>query len=555
MTENNPVVPVLTEWQSTVACFFRAMVPALFLQSTEETRVIDQLSTVTKYLGLSKCGKRKLLLWSQCSFKEIVCFMDKDTKAGETVKRLEWQEFMRTVETFATCEEKNPNRHSAAMLVIADPEHILSNPQNVRCLKEAFEEIRGSRKTIVLVGRPMQLPKELQADVPVISFDLPNEHELHHVISQLAAKYPKAKGYESVTIDLEQTKPFARACAGVTEQEARTLLGLSLAKFSAFDDRAVQLALKEKERIVKRSEVLECQTVVGSLDKVGGLENVKDWINKVTPILDNPDAAREYGLDLPSGLLLTGLPGGGKTLVAKMLAAHWKLPLLRFDVGRSFGSLLGQTEGNVREVLAVAVASAPCILFIDECEKSLGGGGETDGGASSRVKATLLTFLEEKPDNVFVIATANDLTRLNHMPELIQRFSNVFFVDLPALEARAEILDIHLKPKGHSLSRAELMLVARELKGYSGREIRNVVRAALATAFGAGAPHPCAADLLAACKTIVPTSETMREAIKNMRNWCKEGRAVQASAETIENEDSAGALPGRAEFGVPDLIN
>ncbi len=542
----------LSEWQSTIACYLRAMAPALFLQSAEETRVIDQLVEIVQWLGLNKCGKRKLLIWSECSLQEIICLKEKEEEVAGGKIRHDYAEFLKTVTTFGSPEDTKPVRHHAALLVIVDPQSILSNSQNVRALKETLNEIRGSRKAVILIGRAFQLPKELQADIPAIPFNLPTEQHLLETVSAIVPKYPKAKGYENVVIDNEQIKPFARACTGITEQESRTLLGLALAKFAAFDARAVELALKEKERIVKRSEVLECQTIHGSLQQIGGLENVKAWVHTVTPILQNPDAARAYGLDLPSGLLCTGISGTGKTLLAKMLAAHWKLPLLRFDVGRAFGSLLGQTEGNVREVFTVANASAPCILFIDEIEKALGG-DSMDGGASSRVMASILTYLEEKPDNVFVVATANNLKRLQHMPELIQRFANIFFVDLPALEARADIISIHLAPE-HSLPRCDLVEAARSLRGFSGREIRNVVRAAKNAAFIANAQHPCVADLVAAAKGVVPSSEMMKEPIAELQRWCKDGRAVRASSATLEEEDAIGAIEGKAEFGVPDLL-
>jgi SpoVK/Ycf46/Vps4 family AAA+-type ATPase len=255
-------------------------------------------------------------------------------------------------------------------------------------------------------------------------------------------------------------------------------------------------------------------------------------------------------LKLPSGLLLLGVSGTGKSLTSEAIAAHWQLPLLNFDVGRAFGGVLGETESNIREVIAVAEATAPCVLRIDEIEKGLGG-DSLDGGTSQRVLATLLNWLENKPENVFVIATANDIRALSKRPELLQRFSESFFVDLPDMRSRIEILSIHLAPK-HSIPADDLVDIAKVLKGYSGREIRNVVRKGLAAAFKSGAKHPSCSQMMAAAKLIVPTSHTLREQITELRKWCLDGRAIPAGA-TLE-ADNKDEQSFKVD-GLPDLGN
>lgn len=551
---------VLNEWASTLSCYFRAMLPGMFLQTAEESRVLTQLVSVIHNLGVQKCGCRELFVWSDSSFKEWVLFSKPDAagaeanpETSETIKVLPNKEFFQAIKDFAKPDSTSPLRHKAAVLVLCDPGNALQSPTNCRVLREALADIRGWRKTIVLIGRSMNLPKELQPDLFVIPFELPTTDELFSVIHPLIMKYPTFKGYENIVIKEDAIRPFARACSGLTEEEMRTLVGLSIAKFKAFDDRAVEMALKEKSQIVRRSETLECHNPTSGLDSVGGLEHIKSWIAEVTPIFQNPDKARAYGLTLPPGLLLLGLPGTGKSLTARTLAAHWKLPLLRFDVGKAFGSLVGQSEANIRDMIALATAAKPCVLMIDEIEKGLGG-SSLDGGTSSRVLATLLTWLEEKPDEVFVVATANDLRKLQTMPELISRFSDSFFVDLPNLHARKEILEIHLRERGHLLGDAVIDKVAEETRGYSGRELRNVVRKGLGIAFLKNLKHPTLKIMQQAITGITPTSKTMKEAIADLRKWTEAGRA-QPAGSVLEgaDDDVADNNLDSSVNGLPDL--
>jgi len=203
--------------------------------------------------------------------------------------------------------------------------------------------------------------------------------------------------------------------------------------------------------------------------------------------------------------------------------------LLHFDIGRVYGGLVGESESNLREVVSVATACAPVVLRIDEIEKGLGG-EDRDGGTSQRVLATLLTWLEEKPDNIFVVATANDVRKLQRMPELIQRFSNVFFVDLPNEEARVEILKIHLRLTNHEVPDYELRTVAQKTYGYSGRELRNLINAVLGESFTLDLKNPTSYQFENALKLITPTYKSMRESIESLRDWCKDGRARPAGA-------------------------
>ena len=544
-------LPTMNDWQETLSCFFRAMLPALWLQTSEESRCIDQVLPVLQYLGLTKCGCRNLRLWSEASLKQYILWAAKDNlKDSIEPTTLEYQEFFACVTDFAKPDltKDGVTGHGANVLLLADAAEALQVASNVRALKETIQAIRGHRKTVILIGKHYNLPAELQQDITVVPFDLPTRQEFKTIVDQVLSKYRTAKGYEHLTLADDQVVPFVRACAGVTDNEMRSILSLAVAKHRSFDEKAVNFALDEKARIVRRSNVLEVIKPRFDMRSVGGLENVKAWIENTTPIWNAPDQAHEYGLTLPSGLALIGIAGCGKSATAEALAAHWQLPLLKLDMGRAFGSLVGESEKNIREMIQVAQATAPCIVFIDELDKAFGG-DSLDGGTSQRVFGTILNWLETKPDNVFVVATANDLRMLAKKPELLQRFAETFFVDLPDLRSRIEILNIHLAPK-HALPHDYLVDVAKKLRVFSGREIRNVVRKALASSFKENLKHPTHQHLIDAAKLTVPTSITLKETIAELRKWCTSGRAIPAGALLEAEEKDAASFE---QHGMPDL--
>ncbi|MGD0090431.1 MAG: AAA family ATPase [Planctomycetota bacterium] len=233
---------------------------------------------------------------------------------------------------------------------------------------------------------------------------------------------------------------------------------------------------------------------------------------------------------------MVGVPGTGKTLAARAISASWNVPLVGLDAGRLFGSLVGESEANLRTALRTAEAIAPCTCLIDELEKAFGGSGGYDGGTSARVFGGLLSWLQDKRADVFVVATANDVSKLP--PELLRkgRFDEIFFVDLPDAESRAEILAIHLRRAGHEFKKADLAEVARISKGYTGSELEAAVQSALIEAFTDKERKPTAADMARAIKSTVPLSKTMAERINVLREFCKTGRAVPAGGMLEDDE-------------------
>jgi len=320
--------------------------------------------------------------------------------------------------------------------------------------------------------------------------------------------------------------------------EARLAFAQAVHEFGRLDSGAVPLVNREKERVIRQSQVLEYYEPDATTDDVGGLDNLKNWLERRN--LAFGGEARALGLDPPNGVLLLGVQGCGKSLVAKAIAKTWKFPLLRFDMGKVFGGFVGQSEFNMRSALQIAEALAPCVLWIDEIEKGLAGMGSSDqldSGVTARVVGTLLTWMQEKREPVFVVATANRIEMLP--PELLRkgRFDEIFFVDLPTASVREEILKIHLRKKKRDPGEFDLPALAGLSAGYSGAELEEAIREGLIEAFADG--HDlCTDDIAGALKATFPLSLTMGESIGQLREWARV-RARLASPEAPEPLPSA----------------
>ncbi|RYX99815.1 AAA family ATPase, partial [bacterium] len=285
---------------------------------------------------------------------------------------------------------------------------------------------------------------------------------------------------------------------------------------------------KEKKQIIRKSGLLEFYPTQEDMSTVGGLDNLKSWLNKRTEAFTKK--ARDYGLPEPKGILLLGVSGSGKSLVAKAVSSLWQLPLLRLDIGRLFSSLVGSSEENMRKTIKTAESVAPCLLWLDEIDKGFSGSGSSnvsDGGTTSRVLSSFLTWMQEKNNPVFIIATANDISRLP--PELLRkgRFDEIFFLDLPKAEERIEIFNIHLKKRGRRSENFDLNLFASNTDGFSGSEIEELIISAMYDSFEENR-EVTTADIMNTIKHAVPLSHTMKESIDQLRDWTR-SRARPAS--------------------------
>src|SRR5690606_1593543 len=265
-----------------------------------------------------------------------------------------------------------------------------------------------------------------------------------------------------------------------------------------------------KKEIVEREGVLEYYPVEETMAEVADLAGLKDWLSKRRNILTDPEKAAQFGLEFPKGVLLIGVPGCGKSLCAKAVAMEWGLPLLKLDPGSLYNKYIGETEKNFKRAVETAERLAPCVLFIDELEKAFASGGSEDGGVSQRVLGTFLSWLQDRKGDVFTVATANDVSRLP--PEFLRkgRFDEIFFVDLPGAEARAQIARIHLRKRNHNPDSVDIAAIVTATDGCSGAEIEQVVVSALYTAFNAGTPLTTEL-LLAEAAATSPLSRVMAE--------------------------------------------
>ena len=398
-----------------------------------------------------------------------------------------------------------------------------ADPLLVRTLKEQVRRARCSSRALVILGCRLVLPPELEKEFTVLHTALPDRTELR----TLAAAIAESGGVNPGPEALERA---AEAARGLTTQEAEDVMALSIVRRQPLDP---VLIASEKARAVKKAGLLEFVESERSLQDIGGLDGLKTWLQRrrcaFTP------EAEAFGLPSPRGILLAGIPGTGKSLTAKAAAQILGKPRLRLDAGRLFAGIVGESEANLRRVLATAEAASPCILWIDEIEKGMGGSGSngtTDGGTGARVFGSFLSWMQEKTSPVFVIATANDIGRLP--PELLRkgRFDELFFLDLPREAEREAIWRIHIAKRGRDPETFAPKTLGRHSEGFTGSEIEQAFIDALFTAYDAGR-EVSPEDVTESLRRTVPLSVTMSEDIQALRKWASK-RARSASGDAGE---------------------
>lgn len=413
----------------------------------------------------------------------------------------------------------------------------------IRKLKEIALHLKNSFKTVILISPVMEIPTELDKEITVLNFPLPTREELGTLLDKIVED---VKEFRQVEIDLDETgrDKLLSAALGLTLNEAENVFAKIIVQDERLSGEDVNDVFAEKQQIIRKSGLLEYYATDESFAHVGGLTILKEWLTKRAVAFG--EEARDFGLPPPKGILMLGVQGCGKSLCAKAVSSLWQLPLLRFDMGRMFGSLVGSSEENVRKSIAVAESVAPAILWVDEIDKAFAGSqgsGSTDGGTTARVFGTFLTWLSEKTAPVFVVATANDISQLP--PELLRkgRLDEIFFVDLPTEEEREEIFRIHIHRRKRDPEAFELPDLVAASKEFSGAEIEQAIISALYDAFYSKEELKTE-HLLEALAQTVPLSKTMDEQLNRLRTWA-EGRARHAS---VPRETLAEPQHRRMEF-------
>jgi SpoVK/Ycf46/Vps4 family AAA+-type ATPase len=425
----------------------------------------------------------------------------------------------------------------ATLFVLRDLHFILKHPTQernapiVREIKNLVRELKHSRKTLILTSHSLELPMELIEEVTVIDFPLPDSREIHQLLTQLVAP-------DKLNLTELAKEQLIKACQGLSRARVQRVLAKALAAKQQINETDISAVLEEKKQAVRQTGILEFFTTQESLKSVGGLENLKQWVRMRQDVFS--EEARRYGVPNPKGVLLVGIQGTGKSLSAKTIAHEWRLPLLRLDTGRLFGGIVGESESRVRQMIQLAEAIAPCVLWIDEIDKAFGNitsGADGDSGTSRRVFGSLITWMQEKTSSVFIVATANNVQILP--AELLRkgRFDEIFFLNLPTEAERQDIFNVHLQRlRPNRLREFDLGLLARQTREFSGAEIQQVIIDAMHRAFGRGSPGQrqdfTTEDMIRSIEETVPLAAIARPQIEALKQWAAEAGARTASNDT-----------------------
>ena len=525
----------------------RARFPMIYITTFEEDRVTKYIKSVVTDVKQVKYG-REVFTWTQTAG----LYNDTLKKAvPDTTCPCKMLEYVRKYD-------------KDAVFIIYDF-HVNFGPKNrtpdynvIRKIRDIIPDLKlGTvRKTLFFIAPELLIPEGLQKEITIYDFPLPT-------LAEIRAKFDSMLSQnESVKTELseEEKDKLCKAALGLTLQEAESAFALAMVNDGKIDMKDLPVILEEKVQVIKKTGILEFIKSEYSMKDIGGLDNLKNWLLKRNNSWS--EQAKKYCIPAPKGVLVTGVPGCGKSLTAKAMSTIWQLPLLKLDFGKVFSGLVGSSEENMRRALATAEAVAPSILWIDEIEKGLSGlGSNGDSGVSSRIFGQFLTWMQEKESPVFVIATANNINNLP--PELLRkgRFDEIFFVDLPTQREREEIFKLHLSKRLKDKDVASKIEINSDLykqlaqmtEGFVGAEIEQVVISALYEAFFNKRPLEFS-DLANTIKNVVPLSVTQKEQILAIRQWAniravaatKKDDMVEYSSKADSEDDVNSSRGGRA---------
>jgi len=489
----------------------RAHYPILYLVAVEEAPVEE----VVRQVAAKTQPDRTVLLW------DIVRgWTDNGTDKGSVMGALG--------------RIANAAKQDGVIFVLRDLHPFLKQPNSkdsvpiVRELKNLAHELKRSRTTIVLLSHTLELPVELTEAVTVINVPLPNAIEIDALISQLVMP-------DKLHLTELAREQLVKACQGLSRSRIERVLAKALASKQQVNETDINEVLDAKKQAIRQTGILEFFTAERSLKSVGGLENLKQWVRMRQDVFT--EEARRYGIPNPKGLLLVGIQGTGKSLSAKTIAHEWRLPLLRLDPGRLFGGIVGESESRMRQMIQLAEAIAPCVLWIDELDKAFGNlnsSSDGDSGTSRRVFGTLITWMQEKTSPVFIVATANNVQILP--AELLRkgRFDEIFFLNLPSDRERQEIFKIYLQRLRPSrLREFDCEKLAWTARNFSGAEIEQVITDGMHRAFGKGQSGQrqdfTTDDILESIQETVPLASISQTQIELLQQWAERVGARSAS--------------------------
>jgi len=493
-----------------LANYIYAGFPILYLNTFEEKLASDLLLRVAKRVEYNK-----IIQW--------------DMSNGYSEYDLNTEEYLvaPTHCTFGELIERlSPKDFEQALFIVKDVSSLLDVPEHVAYLKELSIQIGiDVASNIVLVSSIVKIPKELENFITIIEIDYMTESEIKSVIDGFCQE-------QCITVPEKFKEEMALNLKGLTESEIKSILSLAYSEDGDISKKDLSLIFDQKQQKIRKSGILEMIPLKEKMEDIGGLEILKAWLNKKAVVMRNLAEAQKFGVEAPKGVLIAGVPGCGKSLSAKAAANLFQVPLLRMDMGRLMGKYVGESEENLRKAISLAEAISPCVLWVDELEKAFAGIGGSGGGAevTTRLFGNFLTWMQEKKAPVFVVATANDITKLP--PELLRkgRFDEIYYVGLPNDTERHHIFEIHIKKRRpKDLSGIDLKRLVQKTNGYSGADIESVVKDSIETAFVNRKSAVTTDDILASINQTHSLSEIMKEPIEAMKKIYEQNKFKNAS--------------------------
>ncbi len=497
----------MPEFVTDLALLIRSRHPIISLETIEESRAMELLADVAQKLAMPLYG------WS------IVMGLERlhpqpSPPIPETDKPDQLLAHLLVTDTNALYACRDLNRH-------------LQSAVSERLLRDVADKFKRDQRTCILLEHHAKLPPAIRRIAIGMHLDLPTENELADIVKKT---FREISQFSKITSELTKSQ-FSQLVAnlrGLTRDEAVMAVNRVILDDDCLNADDIPQLLAVKKEMIRESGLLDYINTDVDLDQVGGLENLKSWLNKRRRAVSN--ATTNYRLDPPKGILVVGVQGCGKSMIAKAVAKSWALPLLKMDPGQFYDKYVGQTEHNMRESIRLAESMAPIVLWIDEIEKAFASAAahSSDGGLSQRMFGTLLGWMQDRAAPIFVVATANDISALP--PELLRkgRFDELFFVDLPSQDARQKIFEVQLTRRNLNPVDFDVKLLAEQATGFSGAEIEQAVVGALYTALSDDR-KPGTDTILNEIAETIPLSVTMAERVAELRQFARD-RFVPADA-------------------------
>lgn len=499
--------------QNNLGNYIDAGFPILYIRTFEDTKAEKYITAVA--------GKREIVEWNGAdgfvNFKSKTVLVP-NTSLEDTLSLL-----------------KKGKELDRKLLVIKDADEYLRTDGSLKSdkvialLKEIARKIRaeenGIDATVIIISPTLHIPKDLEKLITVLELDFPDEKEIHSIVEKFIDVNEIPSVYPGLLDEI------STAFKGLTEFEIEDLLRLAVSQDGELTQKALELIINQKQQMIMKAGILEMIPLKESVSDIGGLENLKEWLQRKSKVFKDIKTAMRFGVSMPKGVLIAGVPGCGKSLSAKAAGKLFDVPLLRLDMGRLMGKYVGESEENMRRAIQLAEAISPCVLWVDELEKAFAGIGSGGGGeVTTRLFGAFLTWMQEKTSSAFVVATANDITKLP--PELLRkgRFDEIFYVPLPNEQERRKIFEIHIgKRRKQDLNSINIEKLVSETEGYSGADIEGVVSESIEAAFVKGNSVLTTEEILNSIKNTHSLSEIMKKPLEEMAKMYEDRKFKKAS--------------------------